>query len=143
MTLPPFSLSRRAAFQALAATLFVPGAFAATDAPKVLRYAFTTAETGFDPGQVNDIYSRIVTAHIFDAPITFDHLARPFMLRPSTAVAMPDIEDDFKTFTFRIKPGIYFQDDPAFKGRQRELVAQDYVYSIKRCLLYTSPSPRD
>jgi hypothetical protein len=24
---------------------------------------------------------------------------------------------DFKTFTFRIKPGIYFADDPAFKGR--------------------------
>jgi ABC-type transport system substrate-binding protein len=132
MTLRPVSLSRRAALQALAATLFVPGAFAATGAPKVLRYAFTTAETGFDPGQVNDIYSRIVTSHIFDAPITFDHLARPFLLRPSTAVAMPDIEDDFKTFTFRIKPGIYFQDDPAFKGRQRELVAQDYIYSIKR-----------
>jgi ABC-type transport system substrate-binding protein len=31
-----------------------------------------------------------------------------------------------------VKPGIYFTDDPAFNGKRRELVAQDYVYSIKR-----------
>ena len=28
--------------------------------------------------------------------------------------------------------GIYFQDDPAFKGQKRELTANDYVYSFKR-----------
>ena len=39
---------------------------------------------------------------------------------------------DFTTITVRIRPGIYFQDHPAFKGQKRELVAQDYVYSIKR-----------
>jgi ABC-type transport system substrate-binding protein len=33
-----------------------------------------------------------------------------------------------------VKPGIYFADDPAFKGRKRELVAADYVYSMKRVL---------
>ena len=31
-------------------------------------------------------------------------------------------------------PGIYFADDPAFKGQQRELTAADYVYSWKRVL---------
>ncbi|HEY0819870.1 MAG TPA: ABC transporter substrate-binding protein, partial [Rhizobacter sp.] len=39
---------------------------------------------------------------------------------------------DFKTFTFRLKPGIHFADDPAFKGQRRELVAADYVYAWKR-----------
>jgi oligopeptide transport system substrate-binding protein len=34
----------------------------------------------------------------------------------------------------RIKPGIYFTPDPAFKGAKRELVAADYVYSFKRLL---------
>ncbi|MBX3621665.1 MAG: bicyclomycin resistance protein [Rhizobacter sp.] len=101
-------------------------------APKVLRYAFPVAETGFDPVQVSDLYSRIVTAHLFDAPLTYDHLARPFKLRPSTAAAMPEISDDYKTFVFHLKPGIYFADDPVFNGRKRELVAQDYVYSLKR-----------
>jgi ABC-type transport system substrate-binding protein len=32
----------------------------------------------------------------------------------------------------RVKPGIYFADDPAFKGKKRELTAADYVYSVKR-----------
>ncbi len=110
----------------------VAGGALAAEPPKVLRYAFPVAETGFDPAQVNDLYSRILTAHLFDAPLTYDHLARPFKLKPSTAVALPEISDDFKSFTFRIKPGIYFSDDPAFKGQKRELVAQDYVYSLKR-----------
>jgi ABC-type transport system substrate-binding protein len=100
--------------------------------PKVLRYAFNTAETGFDPPQVSDIYSRIVTAHIFEAPVAYDHLARPFKLKPATAAALPEASDDFKTWTFHIRPGIYFADDAAFKGRRRELTAADYVYTYKR-----------
>src|SRR5438105_4330904 len=40
--------------------------------------------------------------------------------------------DGVGTFTVKVRPGIYFADDPAFKGRKRELVAEDYVYSIKR-----------
>ncbi|AKJ26759.1 bicyclomycin resistance protein [Caldimonas brevitalea] len=100
--------------------------------PKVLTYAFNVAETGFDPAQISDLYSRIIAANIFEAPLTYDYLARPARLKPQTAAAMPEISSDFKTFTFRIRPGIYFADDPAFKGRKRELTAHDYVYSIKR-----------
>ncbi len=104
---------------------------------KVLRYAFPVAETGFDPAQLSDLYSRTITAGIFEAPLAFDFLARPFVMKPLTAEAMPEISADFTSFTFRIQRGILFADDPAFKGpdgRQtpRELTAQDYVYSIKR-----------
>ena len=35
----------------------------------------------------------------------------------------PRSSDDFRTWTIRIRPGIYFADDPAFKGKRRELVA--------------------
>ena len=45
---------------------------------------------------------------------------------------MPDISSDFRTIRVSIRPGIYFQDDPAFKGKRRELVAADYVYQLKR-----------
>jgi ABC-type transport system substrate-binding protein len=100
--------------------------------PKVLRYAFSAAETGFDPAKVNDLYSRIINSHIFDAPYKFDYLARPFKVKPNTAESMPEVSDDFRTWTIRIKPGIYFADDPVFKGRKRELVAADYVYAWKR-----------
>jgi ABC-type transport system substrate-binding protein len=99
---------------------------------KVLRYAFRVAETTFDPATVVDLYSRIVTAHIFESPYDYDPLASPARIRPCTAVAMPEVEDDFRTYTIHIKPGIYFQDDPAFNGQRRELVAADYVYAFKR-----------
>ena len=102
------------------------------DAPRVLRYAFPIAESSFDPAQISDLYSRTVVAGIFDAPLEFEFLAKPARMRPNTAAAMPEVSADFKTFIFRIKPGIYFADDPAFKGARRELTAEDYVYSIKR-----------
>jgi len=35
---------------------------------------------------------------------------------------------------FKIKPGIYFTPDPAFNGKPRELIADDYVYSWKRLI---------
>lgn len=99
---------------------------------KVLRYAFEIAETGFDPAQISDVYSLIVTENIFDALYRYDYLARPAKVVPNTADGMPEISADFRTFTVKIKPGIYFADDPAFGGKKRELTAQDYVYSYKR-----------
>ena len=99
---------------------------------KVLRYAFLIAETTFDPVQVTDLYSRTVIAGMIEAPLEFEFMAKPARMRPNTAAAMPEVSEDFKTFTFRLKPGTYFADDPAFKGKKRELTAEDYVFSIKR-----------
>jgi ABC-type transport system substrate-binding protein len=124
---------------ALAAALLAPAARA--QEPKVLRYAFEVAETSFDPAKIQDLYSRSVTPHIFEAPYKFDHLARPVKIKPLTADGMPRHSDDFRTWTIRIKPGIFFADDPAFKGRKRELVAQDYVYVFKRCADPANKSP--
>ncbi|MFN3566288.1 MAG: ABC transporter substrate-binding protein, partial [Burkholderiaceae bacterium] len=123
-------LARRLARAAVVALLAAAAAAAAQD--KVLRYSFRIAETGFDPAQISDLYSRIIASNIFDAPLEFEFLARPVRLRPNTAVALPEISPDSRIFTIRIRPGIHFDDDPAFKGRKRELTAHDYVYSFKR-----------
>ena len=98
----------------------------------IFRYAFPSAETGFDPAQISDLYSRTVTSHIFDSLYYYDYLARPARIRPLAAAALPEVSSDFRVFTFPIRRGIFFQDDPAFKGARRELVAQDFVYSLKR-----------
>jgi ABC-type transport system substrate-binding protein len=116
---------------ALAAALAVCSAHAEE---KVLHYAFEIAETNFDPQRINDVYSNILNQGIFEAPLTYDYLARPATLKPQTATAMPEVSADGLTYTFHIKPGIYFADDPAFNGKKRELVAADYVYSLKRIL---------
>ena len=99
---------------------------------KVLRLMFPAPETGFDPVQVSDLYSNTAIAHIFDTLYGYDHLARPFKIKPRLASAMPVVTDDHRTFTIKLKHGIQFASDPAFKGRKRELVAQDVVFSIKR-----------
>ena len=99
---------------------------------KTLRYAFPIAESGFDPAQISDLYSRTVAAAMFDAPLEFEFMASPARMRPNTAAAMPEVSDDFRSFTFHIKPGIFFADDPAFKGVKRELTAGDFVYALKR-----------
>ena len=124
-----------AACLAAALVLAAPlrGQAQAADAPKkILKVAFRSAETGFDPAMISDLYSRTVTPHIFEALYSYDHLARPAKIKPLTAIGMPEVSADFRTWTIRIQPGIYFADDPAFKGVKREMVAQDYVYAIQR-----------
>ncbi|TMH67292.1 MAG: heme-binding protein, partial [Betaproteobacteria bacterium] len=126
------ALHRLAALAAVFAVAAAPS-FAA-DLSKTLRVVFPIAETGFDPAPVGDIYSQYVNRAIFDALYRYDYLARPYKIVPNTATALPEISSDGKTWTFKIKPGIYFADDPAFKGKKRELTAADYVYSWKRII---------
>ena len=99
---------------------------------RVLRYAISAAETGFDPAQINDNTSRTFTSHIFESLYCFDHLARPPRLIPLVADGEPVAEDEYKRWTFKVRPGIFFADDAAFKGQKRELVAADFLYAIKR-----------
>ena len=92
---------------------------------KVLRYAFDVAETTLDPQKMSDIYSNIVDSAIFETPLDYDYLARPLKLDArSRSRRCREISADGKTYTMRVKPGIYFTDDPAFKGKKRELVGR-------------------
>jgi len=99
---------------------------------KTLRVVQHIAELGFDPPRVSDQTSLRINAHIFEAPLTYDPLARPSVLVPLTAERLPEASVDFRHFVVTLRPGTLFTEDPAFKGQPRELVAADYVYSIKR-----------
>ena len=105
----PDSPQRREALKAVAlASLGLPAGVLAQqpkDGIKELRYPFEVAETGFDPAQINDIYSRIVISNIFEGLYDYDHLARPFKIRPCTAAAMPEVSDDFRTYVVRAEAG--------------------------------------
>src|SRR5919199_1332747 len=94
---------------------------AAQESGKILHVTFQAGETGFDPVRVHDYYSGHVLEAVYDTLLTYDYLARPAKLVPSAAEAMPQISADGLTYTFRIKKGIYFTNDPAFKGKKREL----------------------
>ncbi len=105
---------------------------AAPDPGKILRLEFYVAETGFDPVKVQDYYSQTVCEAIFEPLMTYDYLARPARLAPRAAEAMPTVSDQARTYVFKVRKGIYFAPDPVFKGRPRELTAEDYAYTIKR-----------
>jgi len=106
----------------------------AADPRKVLKLAYQSAESKLDPQSESDSGSGAISDNIFDALLQYDYLARPARLRPRTAAALPEVSADGTVYTLRVKPGIFFTPDPAFKGKRRELVAADYVYSIKRLL---------
>ncbi len=110
-------------------------------AAKTLRVVFPVAETGFDPVRISDVYSATVNTHIFDSLYAFDYLARPVKLKPRVAAGMPEHSADHRVWTLRIRPGIFFADDPAFKGQRRELTAQDQVYALERFADPANTSP--
>ena len=117
---------------AVALLLLAAAAAAAAQAPKVLRYALGTPISSLDPATVSDVPTVAILSNIFDTLYTYDYLARPAKLKPSTAAALPEVSADGRALTVRVRPGIHFADDPAFKGAKRELTAADYVYSLKR-----------
>ena len=113
----------------LAASALTAGA---ADPGKVLRVSLGDI-TSLDPQQGTDLRSTRIASHIFEGLYQFDYLANPARVIPNTAETMPQFDDGGRTWTIRLRKGIRFTDDPAFKG-PRELVAQDYVYAIKRRL---------
>jgi ABC-type transport system substrate-binding protein len=114
---------------ALAACL-APGR--AAPAPATLHVYLSTSESALDPAVASDLSSLMLEENLFDPLLHYDYLARPAALRPNTARALPEVSADGLTYTFHLRPGIYFAPDPAFHGTRRELTAADYVYTLTR-----------
>jgi len=122
---------RSAAAALLSLALCLPCAVVQAE-EKVLHMFLSTSETGLDPAVASDNATLSLLENLFDPLLRYDYLARPAALRPNTATAMPTVSSDGLTYTFRIRPGIHFTPDPAFRGSKREVTAADYVYSLKR-----------
>jgi len=70
---------------------------------------------------------------LYDSLYAYKYLKRPYELKPRLAAAMPEISEDGLTYTIRLKEGIRFVDNQVFaNGRGREVVAEDFVYALKR-----------
>ena len=117
-----------------AGPLAAQGAAKWADPAKVLRTVIIITETGFDPQASQDLYSNVINSAIFDALYQYDYLARPYRIVPRVADGMPEISADGLTWKIKVRKGIYFADDPVFKGKPRELTAHDFVYAWKRLL---------
>jgi len=140
MSLNPPGLKIFLVFTALVAIFMLAGCSQDRDqAPsgdaglKVYRHSMDQAPTSLDPAQAANVYANFVVLNAYDTLFSYKYLARPYVLKTNLAADWPDISADGLTYTIRIKPGVRFVDDPAFEdGRGRELVAEDFVYSIRR-----------
>jgi len=139
--------------------------------------SFNESPRTLDPARSYSSNEALFTAQIYEPPLQYHYLQRPYQLVPLTVQQMPTVTyvdaagkklpDDaparqvaYTYYDIKIKPDIYYQPHPAFakdqvgdylyhdltakelagvdeladfdKAGTRELVAQDYVYQIKR-----------
>ena len=123
----------------------------------VLYSAFLERPKHLDPVQSYTEDEARFTQQVYEAPLQYHYLKRPYELVPLTALEVPrpvEIEGGrFTVYTIRIQPGIRYQPHPAFVPENhalprarvdalrspydlplgtRELTADDYIYEIKR-----------
>ena len=100
---------------------------------KVLVTSESAQIQGLDPMRVRDDYSVREAGKVYEGLLDYHYLKRPLELVPNLAAAMPTISEDQLVYTFKIRKGVKFHDNPCFpKGKGRELTAHDFVYSFKR-----------
>ena len=101
----------------------------------MVYYGQTSRIRGFDPAKAGDVASAVAISRIYEGLLQYAYLARPYKVEPCLATSLPDVSADGLLYTFHIRNGIFYQDDPCFaatQGKGRELTADDFVYAIKR-----------
>ncbi len=136
-TLPARRLSL-AALSAVAGSLFISGCGEGDlrsryGEDEKVSFGITARIRGLDPAVSGEVSASMAISRIYEGLVQYDYLARPYKVVPMLAEALPAISEDGLVYTFKVRRGIYFQDDPCFpEGKGRELVAEDFVYSYKR-----------
>jgi oligopeptide transport system substrate-binding protein len=122
--------------------------YPAADSKKNIYYtSFTEQPKTLDPAKSYDAAEQQFIGQIYEPVLQYDYLARPYRLVPLTASQMPEVHyydalghevtQEAPTriarsvYRIQIKPGILYQPHPALNPT-RELVADDYIYQIKR-----------
>jgi ABC-type transport system substrate-binding protein len=123
----------------------------------ILYSAFIDRPKHLDPVQSYTEDEAKFTQQVYESPLQYHYLKRPYELIPLTALEVPKprvIEGGkFTVYEVRIRPGIKYQPHPAFVAENfslpaarinalrtpyelplgtRELTADDYIYQIKR-----------
>ena len=65
-----------------------------------------------------DTYSDAVCSAIFDPLYRYDYSRGRCGWCRTPRTRLPEITDGGRTYTIKVKPGIYFADDPAFNGKR-------------------------
>ena len=141
VTIENIAMSNLMRVLTLAAALIVAAIAQAADPGKRWHGILSEDAPGFDPSGATNSSAAAVVELIFDRLLAYDYLARPAKLVPMLAEEMPAVADEGKTWTVKLRKGVRFASDPAFKGAPRELTARDVVYTFKRFMDPAQRSP--
>ena len=120
------------AIAALLAAMLLPRAGAAAE-PSVLTIARLYQFDTLDPQRQFDQASEQILRQTYSTLLTYAYLERPYKLEPDLLEAMPVLGADKLTYTFRLRQGVRFVDNPCFPdGKGRELTADDAIFMIRR-----------
>ena len=122
-------------------SIFALTAHAALAPELIYRHVEDGSPGSLDPINIQNTYANSLVIAIYDTLYEYKYLKRPFELKPSLATAMPKVSDDGLVYRIKIRSGVRFADDPAFKGgKGREVVAEDFIYSLKRHFIQANRS---
>lgn len=100
---------------------------------KVLDSFRADVYRSLDPPRQFDVASARIISNIYDPLLEYHYLKRPYELTPNLLESMPELGADKLTYTFNLRKGIKFHDDPCFPGgKGREMTADDVLYTLKR-----------
>jgi len=93
------------------------------------QFSFMSAEKieSLFPLNVSDVFSNRIISQIFEPLLKID--IGSTKVEPSIAESFT-VSEDARVFTFKIRKGVFFHDDPCFGGKGRELTAEDVKYSL-------------
>ena len=110
----------------------------AADSRRVFRYNQPEALTSLDPAFARNQANSWAVSQLYNGLLELDSA-----LQPAPALARRyAISLDGLTYTFWLRRGVRFHQNPVFSGRVgRPVVAQDFVYSFRRLLDPATASP--
>ena len=118
---------------ALACAFALVTPVARAQGPSVLTVPRADEFETTDPPGAFDEKSEQVQRQVYGTLLAYAYLERPYKLAPDLAEALPTLSADRLTYTFRLRQGVRFHDNPCFEGgKGREMTADDVLYSLKR-----------
>lgn len=94
------------------------------------NFSFMSTEkaSSLFPTSTADQYSARIVSQIFEPLMTYS--GSDMRVVPAVAESVT-ISDDAKEYTFKIRKGVYFHDDPCFNGKKREVKAEDVKFTLE------------
>ncbi|MBY0515599.1 MAG: hypothetical protein K2P81_01735 [Bacteriovoracaceae bacterium] len=110
-------------------------------APDYLQLSVENEVSTFDQTLAYSDDAFTVMSQVLEPPFQYHYLKRPYEVMPLIAENVPEVSDDGKTYSFKLKSGIFFHPHPSFGGKLRELHAEDFALALKRIAFEPIKSP--